>query len=151
MQRYNIFPKSTKLQMFYRPFHPCRQQSLSTIVEITNILQTTPVYRQAASIYNSRNYKYFIDQGANALVRSIYNSRNYKCFIDLYPPLKLLLIYNSRNYKCFIDVIAIASIWYDLQQQKLQMFYRPTSVISSLSVSTIVEITNVLQTTNDLQ
>gem|GEM_PF-821456 len=34
----------------------------------------------------------------------IYNSRNYKCFIDRNILHQWLIIYNSRNYKCFIDL-----------------------------------------------
>ena len=78
----------------------------------------------AVAIYNSRNYKCFID--IDVLKEHsfyIYNSRNYKCFIDATRTTSgLWRIYNSRNYKCFIDI-----------------FYR-----SFLIVSTIVEITNVL-------
>ena len=33
----------------------------------------------------------------------IYNSRNYKCFIDMIYIGYGYKIYNSRNYKCFID------------------------------------------------
>ena len=33
-------------------------------------------------IYNSRNYKVFIDTAAQNVFDAIYNSRNYKVFID---------------------------------------------------------------------
>ena|GEM_PF-3373323 len=73
-------------------------------------------------IYNSRNYKCFIDFINNNMVYSIYNSRNYKCFIDPKSYYRQRYIYNSRNYKCFID----------------------NGLFCIDDKSTIVEITNVL-------
>ena len=62
--------------------------------------------RSYTSIYNSRNYKVFIDIALRTvLLRCIYNSRNYKVFIDSQSHSPSHSIYNSRNYKVFIDQV----------------------------------------------
>ena len=124
--------------------------SISTIVEIINVLQTINKCLSVIPIYNSRNYKCLIDSlRASTPIMDIYNSRNYKCLIDCKSRINApRYIYNSRNYKCFIDGVAGVAIIVYLQQQKLQMFYRRLKPMQRGKVSTIVEITNVLQTGN---
>ena len=95
------------------------QYDESTIVEITNVLQTNKYLNDSYLIYNSRNYKCFIDKNNTKFINTIYNSRNYKCLIDGTNSTFAFSIYNSRNYKCLIDIPVATVCRLYLQQQKL--------------------------------
>ena len=103
------------------------KDSLSTIVEIINVLQTPATLSTSPRIYNSRNYKCLIDYRASPTTNaestiveiiSVLQTTSSSCtakkstIVEIISVLQTFLervrrgiIYNSRNYKCLIDQI----------------------------------------------
>ncbi len=54
-------------------------------------------------IYNSRNFKGFLNPFLELLPTNIYNSRNFKGFLNVLLQLLDYHIYNSRNFKGFLN------------------------------------------------
>ena len=114
------FSQLTKLKMFYRHSLHIAYPAESTIVEITNVLQTlirgsVGVGSTIVEITNVLQTIRFLEE-----CRPIYNSRNYKCFIDrqtMLQPCKKSTIVEIISVLQTIILPASASPY--LQQQKL--------------------------------
>ena len=61
-------------------------------------------YKGLYYIYNSRNFKWTIDEIRKLNAETIYNSRNFKWTIDEQNNEPINAIYNSRNFKWTIDL-----------------------------------------------
>ena len=120
---YNL--QQQKLQMFYRRYCTLGGHNGSTIVEITNVLQTGINGKEYGGIYNSRNYKCFIDSrprsiclNASTIVEItnvLQTTKSVKPNLSYLQQQKLQMFYRQS--------LCVPMIFY-LQQQKLQMFYR---------------------------